>query len=94
MQLEKNEILFKANNPSLSLMCNSKTMRNCKCTFLRSASHWSIGLNWKFTESSIMKEYISLIQNSEKFIYIENQYFISNTGMGDSVIDNKYVYLE
>eukprot|EP01117_Protostelium_nocturnum_P008285 TRINITY_DN2958_c0_g3_i2.p1 TRINITY_DN2958_c0_g3~~TRINITY_DN2958_c0_g3_i2.p1 ORF type:complete len:1587 (-),score=640.24 TRINITY_DN2958_c0_g3_i2:186-4946(-) len=47
---------------------------NCEIQIVRSMSRWSGAL---FTETSIHEAYLSLIENAEKFIYIENQYFIS-----------------
>ena len=44
---------------------------------LRSASEWSIGI--KETETSILKAYYDLIENSKHYIYIENQFFISKS---------------
>lgn len=43
---------------------------------VRSVSDWSHGV---LTERSIQNAYIQLIQESQHFIYIENQFFISNT---------------
>ncbi len=53
----------------------------CQCQVLRSASSWTIGLNMgsEFLENSIQHAYVELIQSSKKFIYIENQFFISST---------------
>ena len=48
-----------------------------KMQLLRSASSWSIGLRMK--ECSILNGYIKAILNSKRFIYIENQFFISST---------------
>eukprot|EP01103_Thecamoeba_quadrilineata_P015386 TRINITY_DN4848_c0_g1_i2.p1 TRINITY_DN4848_c0_g1~~TRINITY_DN4848_c0_g1_i2.p1 ORF type:complete len:1104 (-),score=200.10 TRINITY_DN4848_c0_g1_i2:48-3359(-) len=45
------------------------------CQVLRSVSQWSCGVP---TEKSILNAYLSLISNAEHFIYIENQYFISD----------------
>ena len=44
---------------------------------LRSISKWSIGLEQ--TETSILKAYYDLIENSKHYIFIENQYFISKS---------------
>lgn len=44
---------------------------------LRSVSSWNI--NYKNTESSILKAYYELIQNSKHYIFIENQYFITKS---------------
>lgn len=46
---------------------------------VRSSSLWSLGL--EYTENSIYLSYLKLIAESEHFIYIENQFFISNTMM-------------
>lgn len=37
---------------------------------LRSASEWSIGLEEGVTERSIQNAYLSVIKNSQRFIYI------------------------
>lgn len=44
---------------------------------LRSASQWSLGLTEP--ESSIYEAYIKVIRESQHFIYIENQFFVSST---------------
>ena len=44
---------------------------------LRSVSNWNI--NYKDTESSILKAYYELIKNSKHYIFIENQYFITKS---------------
>lgn len=44
------------------------------CQVLRSSAEWSHGIP---TEHSIQNAYIEQIQNSEHFIYIENQFFIT-----------------
>ena len=44
---------------------------------LRSAGPWSLGLKGQHKERSIYHAYIELIEHSKKFIYIENQFFIS-----------------
>ncbi|KAI0773032.1 phospholipase D/nuclease [Trametes elegans] len=49
----------------------------CRVQVVRSVSDWSHGV---LTERSIQNAYIELIQQAEHFIYIENQFFISNTG--------------
>uniref|UniRef100_A0A4W6G0D6 Phospholipase n=1 Tax=Lates calcarifer TaxID=8187 RepID=A0A4W6G0D6_LATCA len=50
---------------------------------LRSASDWSAGI--KYHEESIHNAYVHAIQNSQHFIYIENQFFIS-------CADNRHVF--
>ncbi|XP_039617363.1 phospholipase D1a isoform X1 [Polypterus senegalus] len=54
-----------------------------KVQVLRSAADWSAGI--KYHEESIHNAYIHVIKNSEHFIYIENQFFIS-------CADQKYVF--
>ncbi|KAM9317142.1 phospholipase D1 [Gastrophryne carolinensis] len=50
---------------------------------LRSAADWSAGI--KYHEESIHNAYVHVIENSQHFIYIENQFFIS-------CADNKVVF--
>ncbi|KAM8822743.1 phospholipase D1 isoform 1-T2 [Spinachia spinachia] len=50
---------------------------------LRSASDWSAGI--KYHEESIHNAYVHVIQSSQHFVYIENQFFIS-------CADNKHVF--
>ena len=54
---------------------------SCHVQMVRSASKWSLGLNANDgnLENSIQNAYIELIQNSKRFIYIENQFFMSST---------------
>ncbi|KAF3703833.1 Phospholipase D1 [Channa argus] len=54
-----------------------------KVQILRSASDWSAGI--KYHEESIHNAYVHVIKNSQHFIYIENQFFIS-------CADNKHVF--
>ncbi|XP_068456617.1 phospholipase D2 [Clinocottus analis] len=62
-----------------------------KVQVLRSADHWSTGIN----ECSILNAYIHTIENSEHYIYIENQFFIScaddgktiYNGIGDAIVN-------
>ncbi|XP_066542709.1 phospholipase D1 [Hoplias malabaricus] len=64
---------------SLSTPCEPPKMRGkhtqASVQVLRSVCQWSIGT--KVHEESIHLAYISAIQNSKHFIYIENQFFIS-----------------
>ncbi|XP_007517979.1 phospholipase D1 isoform X2 [Erinaceus europaeus] len=52
---------------------------------LRSATDWSAGI--KYHEESIHTAYVSVIENSKHYIYIENQFFISCAD--DKVVFNK-----
>ncbi|XP_041670063.1 phospholipase D1 isoform X2 [Cheilinus undulatus] len=59
---------------------------NCipaKVQILRSASDWSAGI--KYHEESIHNAYVHTIENSQHFVYIENQFFIS-------CADNRHVF--
>ena len=49
----------------------------CECQVIRSAGTWSLGLD--NPEHSIHTAYLHLIDQADHFIYIENQFFISNT---------------
>ncbi|CAB1340970.1 unnamed protein product [Coregonus sp. 'balchen'] len=53
------------------------------CKILRSASDWSAGI--KYHEESIHNAYVHAIKNSQHYIYIENQFFIS-------CADNRHVF--
>jgi phospholipase D1/2 len=58
----------------------------CRCQILRSSSAWSTGI--RVPEHSILNAYISLISKAKKFVYIENQFFMSNAGR-KGIIQNK-----
>lgn len=55
------------------------------CQIARSCSRWSHGVS---TERSIQNAYISIIENSEHFVYIENQFFITATSTGQKPVEN------
>ncbi|KAM7397843.1 hypothetical protein PAMA_005937 [Pampus argenteus] len=64
--------------------------KKAKVQVLRSADRWSTGT----CESSILSAYIHTIENSEHYIYIENQFFIScadgktvHNGIGDAIVN-------
>lgn len=66
----------------------------CEVQILRSASTWSLGIT--DVECSIQTAYISMIEESEHFVYIENQFFITSTEtlnvkivnrIGDALVD-------
>ena len=59
----------------------------CEVQMLRSACDWSLGTPER-TEHSIMNAYIKLIECSEHFIYIENQFFISSCQVDNTRIQN------
>jgi len=56
------------------------------CQIVRSCTKWSHGAP---TEHSIANAYISVIRNSEHFIYIENQFFITATSDEQKPVKNK-----
>jgi phospholipase D1/2 len=49
---------------------------NMTCQALRSANHWSTGVD---NELSIMKAYCDIIDNAKHYVLIQNQYFISRS---------------
>jgi phospholipase D1/2 len=57
----------------------------CEVQILRSACGWSLGID--DTESSIQSAYVKMIEESEHFVYIENQFFITST----ETLNNKMV---
>ncbi|KAG0645079.1 Phospholipase D1 [Hyphodiscus hymeniophilus] len=59
----------------------------CEVQILRSASDWSLGLI--DTEHSIMNAYCKMIEESEHFVYIENQFFITSCETMNVKIVNK-----
>ena len=60
--------------------------RGISCQIVRSCTKWSHGIP---TEHSIANAYISVIQNSQHFVYIENQFFITATSDAQRPIKNK-----
>lgn len=59
----------------------------CEVQILRSSCWWSLGTPDK-TEHSIMTAYIKMIEQSEHFVYIENQFFISSCEVEGTRIEN------
>ncbi|KAI2423890.1 hypothetical protein LOZ30_005859 [Ophidiomyces ophidiicola] len=57
------------------------------CQIVRSCSKWSHGSAQP--ESSIAEAYCTIIRESEHFIYIENQFFITSTGDAQAPVKNK-----
>ena len=55
------------------------------CQILRSCTKWSNGTS---TEHSIQNAYIDVIEKSQRFIYIENQFFITATGDKQKPVKN------
>ena len=59
----------------------------CEVQILRSAGPWSLGTPDK-VEDSIHQAYIKMIEGSEHFVYIENQFFISSCSTDQTAIQN------
>lgn len=56
------------------------------CQIVRSCTKWSHGVP---TQHSIADAYIQIIQNSQHFVYIENQFFITATSDQQKPVKNK-----
>lgn len=56
------------------------------CQIVRSCTNWSHGVD---TEHSVANAYISVIENSQHFVYIENQFFITATSEAQQPVKNK-----
>ncbi|EAW14505.1 putative phospholipase D (PLD) [Aspergillus clavatus NRRL 1] len=59
---------------------------NMSCQIVRSCTKWSNGTP---TEHSIADAYAAIIRNSEHFVYIENQFFITATGDSQKPVRNQ-----
>ncbi|EEH07833.1 conserved hypothetical protein [Histoplasma capsulatum G186AR] len=59
----------------------------CEVQILRSSSTWSTGTP-DVTEHSIMNAYVKMIEQSEHFVYIENQFFITSCEIEGKKIEN------
>lgn len=62
--------------PPAEASCTDKLEGSCEVQLLRSACPWSIGAS---LEASCCTAYQNLIENSQHYIYIENQFFISSS---------------
>jgi phospholipase D1/2 len=60
----------------------------CEIQILRSAGPWSMGTPDR-TEHSIMNAYVKMIEESDHFVYIENQFFISSCQTERVTVHNK-----
>ncbi|KAH3685525.1 hypothetical protein WICPIJ_003506, partial [Wickerhamomyces pijperi] len=60
---------------------------SCEVQLVRSSGNWSLGL--KETEQSIQTAYLKLIETSDHFVYMENQFFITATAFDGVVIENR-----
>lgn len=64
-----------------------KPHSTCEIQVVRSAGNWSLGL--KKTEHSIQNAYLKLIETSDHYVYIENQFFVTSSKWDGVVIENK-----
>ena len=64
----------------------SQARGNMSCQIVRSCAKWS---NGSPLEHSIADAYAAIIKNSEHFVYIENQFFITATGESQHPVKNK-----
>ncbi|KAJ5812930.1 Phospholipase D family [Penicillium robsamsonii] len=65
---------------------SSQGRGNMSCQIVRSCAKWSNGSQ---LEHSIADAYCAIIRNSEHFIYIENQFFITATGDSQRPVKNQ-----
>ncbi|CAB0042425.1 unnamed protein product [Trichogramma brassicae] len=66
------------------------TYSDLNCQVLRSVSSWSAGfLEPDTVEQSIHEAYIHAIANAERYIYIENQFFITLSSMDNGTVKNR-----
>ena len=59
----------------------------CEVQILRSCCMWSLGTPDR-VEHSIMDAYIKMIQQSDHFVYVENQFFVTSTEVEGTRIEN------
>ena len=59
----------------------------CEVQILRSCATWSIGTK-DLIEHSIQNAYVKMIEQSEHFVYVENQFFISSSEIEGTRIEN------
>ncbi len=65
----------------------SSALQTVSCQVLRSSSEWSIGIP---TEHSIYEAYLQLIDSAEHFIYIENQFLVTqSSSSGNGPVRNR-----
>ncbi|KAL2316313.1 Phospholipase D1 [Schizosaccharomyces pombe] len=69
-------------------LTDSQLTGTCEVQVLRSAGLWSLGLV-DTVEQSIQNAYVTCIEKSEHFIYIENQFFVTSTTCEGTTIENR-----
>lgn len=63
-------------------------MGTCEAQICRSAGPWSLSTS-KTVEHSIQNAYLKAIEQSDHFVYIENQFFVTSTTMESTEIENR-----
>ncbi|KAI0412645.1 phospholipase D [Xylaria grammica] len=61
----------------------------CEVQMLRSAGDWSLGFPKDLREHSIQTAYVKLIEESEHFVYMENQFFVTSTETLNTKVVNR-----
>ncbi|XP_043289717.1 phospholipase D2-like [Venturia canescens] len=73
-----------------SNVVNHPAVHQIRCQVLRSVSSWSAGfLEPETKEQSIHEAYIDAITNAKRYIYIENQFFISLATTDHTSVQNR-----
>ena len=76
---------YRYNNKKNTSSSQAGVLSSCKCQIVRSISRWSGGC---IIETSIHEAYIKAIEESQHFIYIENQFFCTGCE-GDEYLGNR-----
>ena len=77
------------NRPAPLQMTPENAQNLTSVQVLRSVGRWSCGARH---ENSIHTAYCSLIENSKRTLYIENQFFASGASSGDNVMGNRVAH--
>ena len=85
---EPSDEFYSKNLLKLDVRSKKPKQGTCRCQLVRSASNWSLGLRNDLEESSIHFSYLEMILQAKHFIYIENQFFISNSA-GEKFVHNQ-----
>lgn len=88
LEKKEEEETDKEENPHLHIALEKfkSTVGTCRCQVVRSSSNWSTGI--VHPEDSIYQAYVDMIRKAKHFIYIENQFFISNPGR-PGIVENE-----
>lgn len=77
-------------NPHVKPFDGSLKLHNVDCQVLRSVSSWSAGfLDSELVEQSIHEAYVDVINKAKYYVYIENQFFITQGTNAASVVRNQ-----